>query len=265
MPGLQYPVPHLPMLGKGSVLLDVFDSSGNATGFQHLGNCTKLALDIKDDIATLFQSINKNVSLIASALKKREPSITITGTDFSAVHQALVQMSAGVVPVVQTTATITAEPLASATATKHGRYFKTVNPYLDVSLPANTTVNQGVTTLVQGTDYIIADAAQGVIYFPAAGAVVDTTAVTIGYKTLTQTFQTVAGMTQPYIKAHLYFDPDPTDGQKIAMDIWRVNFNPSAASEFIADDYGNWALKGMILDDTANHPNSPYFLQYFLP
>jgi hypothetical protein len=264
MPGLLYPVPHLPMLGKGSILLDVFDANGNPTGLQHLGNCTKLSLDIKDDIATLFQSINKNVSLIASALKKREPSVTITGTDFSATHQSLVQMAAGVVPVVETVQTITAEALASATATKHGRYFKTLNPNLDVSIASNTVVHQGVTTLVQGTDYVIADAAQGLIYFPAASAVVETTAVTIDYKTLTATYNTVAGLTQPYIKAHLYFDPDPTDGQKIAMDIWRVNFNPSAATEFIADDYGNWTLKGMILDDTANHPSAPYFLQYFL-
>jgi hypothetical protein len=263
MPGLQYPVPHLPMLGKGSILFDVFDAAGNSTGLQHLGNCTKLELDVKDDIATLFQSINKSVSLIASALKKREPSVSITGTDFSAEHMAIVMMAAGVVSNVQTVQTITAEALVGATPTKKGKFFRTLNGNLDVTLPANTVVHQGVGTLIQGTDYIIADAALGLIYFPLASAVIDTTAVTIDYKTLAATNKVVQGATQPYIKGRLLFDPDPTDGQKIAVDIWKVNLNPDGVLGLIADDYGNWSLKGMILDDTANHPSAPYYQATF--
>ena len=88
----------------------------------------------------------------------------------------------------------------------------------------------------------------------------EATAVTIDYKTLAATRDQVAPGTQPYVKCALHFDPDPTDGQKIAVDIWRMNFNPSGPVGFIADDYGNWQLKGMILDDTANHPLSPYGL-----
>src|ERR1700733_7832532 len=96
MMGISYPVPHIPMLGKGSILLDRFDPvTGLPTGFQHLGNATKFELDLKDDIAELYQSINSTVSLIATALKKRQPKITITGTDFSSVHMAIAQMSAG--------------------------------------------------------------------------------------------------------------------------------------------------------------------------
>jgi hypothetical protein len=48
------------------------------------------------------------------------------------------------------------------------------------------------------------------------------------------------------------------------MDLWHVNLNPGGAVGFIADDYGNWTLTGAILDDTANHPQSPYGLQYYL-
>jgi hypothetical protein len=252
------------MLGKGSILFDVFDASGNLTGSQHLGNCRKLEVEIKDDLAKLYQSLNKSVSLIATALKQREPTVHIEGTDFSAAHMAIVMMAAGVVPIIGTSATISAEPLASATATKKGKYFRTVNMNLDVSLPANTVVNQGGTPLVQGTDYVVADPVMGLIYFPSGSGVVDTTAVTINYKTLVATVNSVAPATQPYVKGKLTFVPDPTDGQKIGMDIWVVNLNPSGAVGFIADDYGNWTLTGSILDDTAHHPDSPYGLQYFL-
>src|SRR5690242_13572636 len=264
MPGLTYPIPHLPMLGKGSILIDIFDASGNPTkSYLHLGNCHKLEIDIKDDIAELYQSLNKSVSLIATALKKRQPGIQITGTDFSSDLMAVVQMAGLKTQLVQTVQTITAEALLSATAARKGRYGRTLNGNLDVSLPANTVVHQGVTTLVQGTDYVIADPVIGLIYFPATSAVVEATAVTIDYKTLAATRDQVAPGTQPYVKCALHFDPDPTDGQKIAVDIWRMNFNPSGPVGFIADDYGNWQLKGMILDDTANHPLSPYGLETF--
>jgi hypothetical protein len=103
----------------------------------------------------------------------------------------------------------------------------------------------------------------GLIYFPASSAVVDTAAVTIDYKTLAATRDQVAPGTQPFVKCALHFDPDPTDGQKVAIDIWRMNFNPAGPTGFIADDYGNWTLKGMILDDSANHPLSPYGIETF--
>src|SRR5712671_4381149 len=95
MGAIQYPVPHLPMLGKGSLLVDVFDALGALTGYRHLGNCTKVEQDIKDDKDELYQSINSTPSLIATAVKKRQVMVTITGTDFSSDHMALAFMSAG--------------------------------------------------------------------------------------------------------------------------------------------------------------------------
>jgi hypothetical protein len=259
-----YPVPHLPMLGKGSILLDVFDATGAHTGFQHLGNCTKMELQIKDDIAELFQSLNKASSMIASALKKRTPMLAITGTDFSSKHMAIAMMG-DLVPLVGTVQTVTAEPLASATATKKGKYFFTANRNLDVSIPANTVVHQAATALVQGTDYIIVDPVTGCIYFPLTSAVVDATAVTIDYVTLAVTLDQVNAATKPFINGALKFIPDPTDGQKIAVDVWRFHMNPTGGTGLIADDYGNWSVDARILDDSANHPTCPYFQQTFIP
>jgi len=264
MPGLTYPIPHLPMLGKGSILLDIFDATGNPTkSYIHLGNCHKLEFDIKDDIAELYQSLNKSVSLIATALKKRQPGVQITGTDFSSDHMAIVQMAGLKTTLTQTVQSITGEALLSATAAKKGRYARTLIGNLDVSSPANTVVHQTPAVLVQGSDYVVADPVIGLIYFPASGSVAEGTPLTIDYMTLAATHDQVAPGTQPHVKCALHFDPDPTDGQKIAVDIWRMNFNPSGPVGFIADDYGNWQLKGMILDDTANHPLSPYGLETF--
>jgi hypothetical protein len=264
MPGLKYPVPHVPMLGKGSILLDIFDTAGLGTGLRHLGNCTKFELDMKDDIAELYQSLNKNVTLIATAVKKRQPKISLTGTDFSSDHMAITAMSSGKTNLAISAGTVTAETLVSVAqaANAKGRYFRTASLNYDPTSSA-PVLTQNSVALVVGTDYVLADPVTGLLYFPLSSTIVSGFAITITYHTLVGSFDQVAGATVPHQQGHLVFVPDPVDGQKIGVDIWRVNLNPNGNVGLIADDYGNWTLDGQILDDTANHPNSPFFLYTF--
>jgi hypothetical protein len=260
MPGLKYPIPHVPMLGKGSILLDIFDAAGLPTGLRHLGNCTKFELDLKDDIAELYQSLNKSVTLIATALKKRQPKIAITGTDFSSDHMAIVQMSSGKTNVATTAVAVTGETLISATVTgAKGRFFQTAKRNVDnVTVPPVLTL-QPSTVLATPGDYVIVDPVAGLIYIPVGSQITDLTATLITYHTLVGSQDHVAGATVPFVQGHIVFDPDPVDGQKIGCDIWRVNLNPNGNIGLIADDYGNWTLDGNILDDTANHPSAPFY------
>lgn len=267
MPGLKYPIPHVPMLGKGSILFDIFDpTTGLPTGLRHLGNCTKFELDLKDDIAELYQSLNKNVTLIATAVKKRQPKISITGTDFSSDHMAIAQMAAGKTTLATTATTVTAEVLISAAQTVKaiGRFFRLANNNVD-GTGTRPVLTQNSVTLVDGVDWQLADSVTGLIYIPVGSALATdgTHPVTVTYHTLVGSQDQVAGATVPFQQGHLVFVPDPVDGQKIGVDIWRVNLNPNGQLGLIADDYGNWSLDGNILDDTANHPNSPFYLYTF--
>src|SRR5579859_311053 len=164
---VKYHVPHLPMLGKGSMLIDVFDANGNPTGYQHLGNVTVVDQEIKDDKAELYQHINGTPTLIATAVKKRTVSLKMTGTDFSSDHMAIALMSEGKTQLVVSAGAITGEALASATVTKKGKYFATANRNID---PATVVIdNPGA--LVLGTDYTIEDPVEGIIYFPLTSGV----------------------------------------------------------------------------------------------
>jgi hypothetical protein len=270
---INYPVPHLPMLGKGSVLLDRFDlTTGLPTGFQHLGNCTEFTIEDKPDIAKLHSSLNRNVSMIATALKKREPMVLIKGTDFSSLHAAIFAMSPGKTSLATTASTYTSEVLVSAAqvASAKGRYFRTANINVDnVGVPPVLT--QNALTLVAGTDYVVADPVQGLIYFPSGSSIDGTHQITVTYHTLVGAFDQVAGSDVPFVKGHLLFVPDPVDGQKIGCDIWQVNLFANSKLGLIADDYGNWELEGNILDNTGGlvglpsyaTPNDPYYMYTF--
>lgn len=264
MPGIKYPFPHVPMLGKGMILFDRFDAAGLPTGKVPFGNCHKFEIGMKDDRAELYQSLNKSSSLIANALKKRTVSLSIVGTDFRSDMVAIALMSAGKTALVTTASTYTDEVLASATATKKGRFFRTVKRNVDnVTVPPVLTCNSAPLTV--DDDYVVVDPVEGLIYFPVDSGVTDSKAVTITYHTLVATLDQVAPATQPQILGQLDFVADPTDGQKIGVEVWRVNLYPTGQIGFIADDYGNWTLDGAVLDDTANHPDSPYVLQTFYP
>jgi hypothetical protein len=171
---------------------------------------------------------------------------------------AIAMMAAGVTKLVIAATPVTGEALASATAIKKGRYFATVGRNLD---PA-TVVVPG---LVAGTDYEVADPVQGIIYFPLTGAADDATAYAVNYTPVAATFDQVAGAVEPFVKGRLRFAPDPTDGQKIGVEWWHCNLSPNGKLGMISDKYGNWELEAMVLDDTANHPDSPYFLQTSYP
>jgi hypothetical protein len=262
--GIIYPVPHVLMLGKGSVLLDIFDASGNPSGFQHLGNATKFEIELKDDIAELFQSLNKSVTQIGSALKKRQGKISITGTDFSSVHGAITQMSSGKTSLATTATTFTSEVLITAAQAPNaiGRYFQALHFNTDgVGTPPVLTSNAVV--LTAGTDYVLVDAIKSIYYIPAASTI-SSHAVTATYNTLVGSQDQVAAATVPFQQGHLKFVPDPVDGQKIMADLWKCNLHPQGQFGLISDDYANWSLDGEILDNTALTPNAPFYqLTYF--
>ena len=257
---IQYPVQHLPMLGKGSVLFDRFDANGNVQGYIHLGNCSKFELDMKDEAAQLFQSINKVPSLIATTLKKRTPTLSITGTDFSSDHMGLAMMSSGKTTLAIVAGAITGEALASATVTKLGKYFPLASRSVD---PTTVILHQGTETPELGTDYVVADPVEGLIYIPATSSIDNTKAVTADYSTLAKSFDQVAGGTQPVLQGRIRFIPDPSDGQKIGVEVWRCNLAPNGQIGLVADDYGNWTLDASVLDDSANHSIAPYYLATF--
>jgi hypothetical protein len=125
---------------------------------------------------------------------------------------------------------------------------------------AGTGTTSGATTLTEGTDYILEDGNEALAYFPTTSTVDDAVAVVAAYSTVVGHFLQIAGASVPFIRCRIRFCPDPTDGQKMGYEVWKTNLTPSSPMGLIEDTYGNWAVKGSILDDSANHPTCPYYL-----
>lgn len=263
MPPLIYPLTPVPMLGKGLIMFADISAAGVRQGFYPLGNCTKLELEPKDDIAELYSSINAASALEATALKKRQIKIAITGTDFKDDVMDIALMGNGKVVVSTTASTHTAEVLVPAAVGTHkGRYFATLFRNIDLATPPVLTNN--AVPLTVGTDYVIADEVQGLFYFPATTTAVDGMATTATYHTKVGSQSEVNGGVSPVRNGAIKFSPDPTDGQKIGLDVWNINMSPAGQIGLISDDYGNWQLEGLVLGDYVNHPTQPFYRTTFL-
>lgn len=252
---IQYQLPNLPLLGKGSILFDMFDANGNLTGYQHMGNCSDIEHEIKDSEEQLYQSMNSVPALIDTAVKQRDITVSITGTDFAFSHLALGQAAAGVTTLATGTIAVVGEALASATATKKGKYFATLGRNI-----GTVVVHQGGSPLTAGTDYVVVDALGGLIYFPVTSTVSDITAVTVDYTPTAVNISQIAGCTVPYVKGRLRFVPDPVSGKKIGVEWWRCNLSPEGKLALVADKYGNWQLKARVLFAADINANAPYYL-----
>lgn len=262
MAGIQYQVPHVNSLGKGSVLFDRFLAGAPTGVLIHLGNCMKFDIEPKDQKAELYQSLYSSPTKIAEAVKKRDIEISIEGTDFSSDHAALFAITSAKSSLVVTGGAVSAETLITVAqaANCKGRYFQTSIP----NLASVTDLKQGVSTLVAGTDYIVLDLAHGIIYIPLTSSIVSGTLVSIDYVTTAANFDQINGHTVNFVEGRILFIPQPADGPSIMANVWRVNLTQSGKIGLIADEYGNWTLNGACLDDTANHPTAPFYQLTYL-
>lgn len=237
-------------IGRGQLFLDTFiPGTLTRTGELNLGNCTSFEITLKDDVKEKYESMDHSSLLYARAPVRRTQTLKIVGDEYSLENLALVFMG-DQGTIAQTGATVTAETIT--TASKQGRYFPLAHRKVSAVAVKVATVAQ-----VLGTDYTI-DAETGRIYIVPGGAIVDATTVTADYTYATVSLKTVRIGNQAKLDCYLRYVGDPVTGPTYEAEIWHVNFTPEGNMGFIADDFGNWTLSGMVIADLTNHPSEPY-------
>lgn len=238
-------------LGRGEVYFDRFaDGTTNRTGELNLGNVTTFEVSMKDDTKEKYESMTHSSLLYGRASIRRTAEVTITGDEYSLENFALVTIGNQAV-ISQTGSTVTGETLT--TAPIQGCYYPTAKRKI-----SSVTLHDGSSTKTLGTDYTI-DAVTGRIYIVPGGSITNSDTLTVDYTYATISLNIVQGGTSPALDGYIRFISDPVKGPNYEVECWHANFVPDGKISFIADDYGNWTLKGLLIADLTNHAAEPYY------
>ena len=109
---------------------------------------------------------------------------------------------------------------------------------------------------VAGTDYEV-DCEMGFFRAFTAGTITATAFTSYDYPLVTK--ETVRALTNTSIIGELRFVGDPDDGPHYIVSMWKVSLTASTGLGLIGESNSEIALTGEILDDTLNHPSTPFF------
>lgn len=261
-PSLYAPTANLTLLGKGSLWLDRFvDATNVATGaLMSLGNCDKFGITVKPTVKKLYTSLDHTAGNYATAVSQEDVTIMIEGFEFGPEQIALATMADVPTTFTQSSASVTTETLATAGVQKLGRAFRTVNREISALI-----VSQGATTLLVNVDYVLKDAHSGLIYFPEASAVVNTTAVNVAYTgaavVAAGNMQQILGASVSKVRGKLFFYADPMTGPSYDVEVPRVFLTGGKETQYIGTDFAKWELTGDVENNTAYDPTVPYYRQ----
>jgi hypothetical protein len=243
------------LLGRGKVFMDrlLVDNTGALvrTGEFDIGNVTSFELTPTTEVKELYESMDPASELYARAITRLSFGIKIVGNEFSLFNvannlcgdQAAVTSSV----VVVASQTLTTSP-------KAGAYYGLGD---NVRNATAVVVKNAATVLVEGTDYRYEASTGRVQLLAGSTAYTPADTLTVGYSTAAYTLNRVILGASPQIDAFVRFVGNPVKGPKLDGLFWHVQFTPSGALGFIADDYGNWTLDGKVIADNLGHPDDP--------
>ncbi len=241
------------LLGAGQVF---FDRNDVDQGLAHLGNCTQFRIEFEDEKREVVNRMTSAQGTYRKVTSKRTGRLTIVGQEFEPKNAALVTM--GTLSVLaQSASSASNEIIATAAQAVEGATYQT--EFRNISV---LVLKQGATTLVLDDDYVITDAVLGLITILVGGGqwVPATQIDATSYTYAADTSTVIRGGDTGTIEGKLIFVGDPAAGPAMDVQCWICSIEPEGGLDFIGDDFLEWTLNCEILDDSANHPDEPYFL-----
>lgn len=252
MPPKLSPSSDLLVLGKGQLFF-ARHVAGVKEEYRHMGNVETFELGTEDDNIDKFSSQVAGAPLYKRVNRRRDVTARIVIEEMSKENAALVLMGE-LNELTQTGGSITDEILTSAAVP--GGYYRTaeIGPITVVSLnedPGGTPV-----PLVIDVDYTIHDAEIGIIKLsetPTNFVAGETLGIDYTAPNLTtgSGLTTVQGGTAGIIEGTVLFQPDPSTGPKMMVELWRVSVSPDGALGLISDEYLQAGLEMAVQDDSA--------------
>ena len=252
------------MLGAGSLFFDRIDNATKQkTGERHLGDCKTFTFAPGAEVLEYYESMDKDRSLYKAVVKQVTATGKLSMSEFDPRNLALALL--GETSTINQSAGSVAAGASESHTVKKSHMYKLggnspVNQKFNIN-PSSIVVKKGATTLMVDRDYILVNAACGVLFFPENefSTLTDGDNVTITYDYLSSTIRKIVGGTKLKIEGLLRFIGDPTSGPRYEGEFWHVVITPDGDLNFIGDDWGNFNLNFECLDDSMNHASEPYY------
>jgi hypothetical protein len=247
------PDPSNLVLGRGAIYFDRFvTNTSTRQGEFHMGNCTTFEVETKVETKEKYESMDHSSNLYQRGVTRQTTTLKITGDEFTPAN--LANALNGVVETITGSgATISAETITPAGGALLGAYYALAHR----NITTLTDVKIASVSLVLGTDYT-ADLVRGRIFImPTSVTVTPGSVLTADYVYGAYSYPAVNLSQVGTVDGYVHFIPDNIKGPNWEAEYWHVQFTPSGNQGWIADDFGNWTLEGMVIIDPINHPTEP--------
>jgi hypothetical protein len=240
-------------LGKGALMLDLYDENSAPTGLQFVGNATAIGLSTTIKNAELFSSTDAAAGLVARDRTSIAYEVTATLSEYTLNNLQLFLLGeqADAVQVGEA-----GEKILDGVMI--GRYYE-----LGARRVTDVVVNKGSGSdvMVSGTDYDV-NSEYGVVFIRTGGSLADEDYVRVSFTKPALTIKTIKiGKASGQLARLVYMADDANSKSKVSKDrleIWKVDVAPNGELNLIGTDYGSFQLSMPVLDDGANHPDEPY-------
>lgn len=273
-----FPDPNQYQLGRGHMMIDLFDSSGNPSGFyRHLGNATAFTLNVEEEVLEHTNKREELSSIDATVTLTKAMKGGFTLDEVSKENQALFYSgTAGIEDRVgaidQTLNTIDNFVKTAAMDGRHVRLYANATNVLDgttvrlrkmifatgfsvVEVWETDTVTPVL--LVLGTDYTI-DEALGIIFFPESGNYTGAQVLTIRFASLEEDVPIIQMLESSVVRGRLLFRGENAQtGARYEVELNKVKLQADGDAAFVSDDFTTMQFQITAEQDTAYNPTSP--------
>lgn len=228
-------------IGKGRILMGVYDPVMNNRKFFPVGNAEELKLSVSTEEKTLKNYLDCSGGDLETLTRVDKVTVSMVLTDFTKLN-----IESAVYGLANDT---TATAIADESIRCYPGYFTPTAHIINTALPV--TVSKGVTPLVAGTDYRVSH----------AGIEILTTSTQVtGWEDLTIDYTSVAGtVIQALISSGKEvsiifegFNQAAASGcSKGVAKLYRMKLSPLKELALIGDDFQKLELEGQLLPDQA--------------
>ncbi len=242
-------------IGRGNIYFARTNADDENTGEMHLGNGP----------AFLVTPTTENLDHYSSmeGIKKKDLSINVTtdiGLKFTLDEPNRNNINLALLggDTIATTAQGDGNINNAVVIARLDKYVKEGMTYRDLFAGSIVVTDAtGVVTYVEGTDYTV-DYDIGRIRALSTGDITEGESLRVDYSYQASSYPTIQASTRIVMEGLVRFRGNGEQGTNFEIVAHKVKLAVTGDIPFISDDWAQIEWEAEVLDDTVNHPNSPY-------